>query len=210
MHFGQCDGEFAALLWILFVKGRFGGEQVRGGTDGDLLLQSAGAVPSAHQHEGVIRVRLQACDQLPLQVALHLDALLVIQDLTAGAAQVNCHTMTFILHCISNSQLLHLTLKGTWDLYVSGTSHVSRTEVFITTFTPKFFVNSAEEVRINELLLSQTYFQTGSVIHRGTATLCNETALINMLYMITSQDLHLKPHMKIQSQLSALCMWFML
>lgn len=152
MHFGQCDGEFATLLWILFVKGRFGGEQVRGGSDGDLLLQSTGAVPSAHQHKGVIRVRLQARDQLPLQVTLHLDALLVIQDLTAGGAQVNCHTMTFILHCISISQLLHLTLKGTWDLYVSGTSHVSRTEVFITAFTPKFFVNSAEEVRIKELL----------------------------------------------------------
>ncbi len=138
VHFGQCDGEFATLLWILFVKGRFGGEQVRGGADGDLLLQSAGAVPSAHQHEGVIRVRLQARDQLPLQVALHLDALLVIQDLTAGAAQVNCHTMTFILHCISISQLLHLTLKalGTcmfWHLprkQDRGLHHNFHTKVF--------------------------------------------------------------------------------
>lgn len=110
VHFGQCDGEFAALLWILFVKSRFGGEQVRGGADGDLLLQSAGAVPSAHQHKGVIRVRLQVRDQLPLQVALHLDALLVIQDLTAGGAQVSCHTMTFILHC----SLFHKCCISPW------------------------------------------------------------------------------------------------
>lgn len=93
MHFGQCDGEFAALFWVLFMKGRFADEQVRGGADGDLLLQSAGAVPTAHQHERVIRVRLQACDQLPLQVTLHLHTLLVVQDLAAGGAQVNSVTI---------------------------------------------------------------------------------------------------------------------
>lgn len=92
MHFGQCDGEFAALLWVLFMVGWFGGEQVWGSADGDLLLKSASAVPSAHQHKGVISVRLQPCDQLPLQVALHLNALLVIQDLAAGGAQVNSIT----------------------------------------------------------------------------------------------------------------------
>lgn len=92
MHFGQCDGEFATLLWVLFMVGWFGGEQVWGGADGDLLLKSASAVPSAHQHKGVISVRLQSCDQLPLQVTLHLNALLVIQDLAAGGAQVNSIT----------------------------------------------------------------------------------------------------------------------
>lgn len=56
-------------------------EQVGRRADGHLLLQAPGAAAAAHQHEGVLRVRLQTRDQLPPLVARHLHAVLVVQDL---------------------------------------------------------------------------------------------------------------------------------
>lgn len=50
-------------------------------------MQATSAVPPAHQHEGVISVRLQSCDQLPLEVALDFHTLLVIEDLQEGEVQ---------------------------------------------------------------------------------------------------------------------------
>lgn len=67
-------------------------EQVRGRADGHLLLQSSGAAASVHQHKRVLGVRLKTGDQFPPQIALHLHALLVIQDLPQEGAHVNTDT----------------------------------------------------------------------------------------------------------------------
>lgn len=56
-------------------------DQVGGSSDGHLLLQTSCNVSSACKYEGVVCVWLQLGDQLPLQVSLHLHALLVVQDL---------------------------------------------------------------------------------------------------------------------------------
>lgn len=77
----QTDGHSATLLYIVLVSSWFRLQQVRSRPDGNLLLETAGAVPPAHQHEGIFGIWLQLCDQLPLHVARDLDALLVVQDL---------------------------------------------------------------------------------------------------------------------------------
>ena len=56
-------------------------EHVRSGPDGDLLLETPRAAPAAHQHEGVLGLRLQTPDQPPAEVGRDLHALLVVQDL---------------------------------------------------------------------------------------------------------------------------------
>lgn len=56
-------------------------DQVRGGADGQLLLQSSSNVAPACQHKRIVRVWLQLRDQLSLLFPLHLHAPLVIQDL---------------------------------------------------------------------------------------------------------------------------------
>lgn len=56
-------------------------DQVGGGADGQLLLQSSSNVAPACQHKRIVRVWLQLRDQLSLLFPLHLHAPLVIQDL---------------------------------------------------------------------------------------------------------------------------------
>lgn len=67
-------------------------EQVWGCADGNLLLQSSGAVASVHQNKWVLCVGLKTGDQFPPQIALHLHTLLVIQDLPEEGSQVNTDT----------------------------------------------------------------------------------------------------------------------
>lgn len=59
-------------------------EQVRSCSDGHLLLEPTGAASTAHEHEGIFCVWLQPCDQLPLQTAWDLQALLAVEDLKAS------------------------------------------------------------------------------------------------------------------------------
>lgn len=56
-------------------------DQVRGGADGQLLLQSSSNVAPACQQKRIVRVWLQLRDQLSLLLPFHLHAPLVIQDL---------------------------------------------------------------------------------------------------------------------------------
>ncbi|TNN77482.1 hypothetical protein EYF80_012296 [Liparis tanakae] len=75
---GQTDGHFASLLLIVLVSSWLHLQQVWGCSSRNLLLEAAGTVPPAHKHEGIIRIRLELCNQLPLQVALNLQTLLVV------------------------------------------------------------------------------------------------------------------------------------
>lgn len=85
---GQADGRSAALLPITMLQRWFDRQQVRGGPDGHLLLEPAGAVSARHQHKGIVCIRLQPSDQLPLQGAWNLHALLVVEDLEASSTRL--------------------------------------------------------------------------------------------------------------------------
>lgn len=66
-------------------------DQVRGGADGQLLLQSSSDVAPACQQKRIVRVWLQLRDQLSLLLPFHLHAPLVIKDLwTHTGTQVRC------------------------------------------------------------------------------------------------------------------------
>lgn len=62
-------------------------QQVWSRSDGHLLLEPTGAVSTTHEHKGIFCIRLQPSDQLPLQVAWNLHALLVVEDLEASTIQ---------------------------------------------------------------------------------------------------------------------------
>lgn len=81
---GKTDGHSATLFHIVRVSSWFHLQQVWSSSDGHLLLEATGAVSPAHQHKGILRIWLQLCDQLPLQVALNLHTLLVVEDLKTG------------------------------------------------------------------------------------------------------------------------------
>lgn len=80
---GQADCHSATLLPIVTVRRRSGLQQVRSCSDGHLLLEPSGAVSTTHEHEGILRIGLQPGDELPLQAAWNLHALLVVEDLEA-------------------------------------------------------------------------------------------------------------------------------
>lgn len=80
---GQADRHSATLLPIMAVQRRSGLQQVRSCSDGHLLLEPSGAVSTTHEHKGIFRIRLQPGDELPLQAAWNLHALLVVEDLEA-------------------------------------------------------------------------------------------------------------------------------
>lgn len=80
------------------VSSWFHRQEVRSRSDGDLLLEAAGAIPSAHEHKRIIGVWLQLCDQLPLQVALNLHTLLVVQNLQQdGVTEVHLHRAVIMI-----------------------------------------------------------------------------------------------------------------
>lgn len=85
---GQADCHPSVLVPIVMEHGWLDRQQVRSCSDGHLLLEPTGAASTAHEHEGVFRVRLQPRDQLPLQAARDLQALLVVEDLKASGMWV--------------------------------------------------------------------------------------------------------------------------
>lgn len=72
------------------------------------------------------------------------------------------------------------TLRGTSDLKVSGISQVSRTEVFITAFTPKFLVNAKGNYRW--LILLSMSIQRFKVLYSKRDMI--------IIYIIIRHDIH--------------------
>lgn len=77
---GHGEGE-ATILYEGGGRHRLVWQEVWGRADGHKVLQAPCAAATVHQHERVLRVRLQVCDQFPHGVPVHLHTLPVVQDL---------------------------------------------------------------------------------------------------------------------------------
>lgn len=85
---GKTEGYSSTFIHIMLFLSRPHLQQVWSCSNGHLLLEATCTVSPAHQHKGIISVRLQLRNQLPFQVAEHLNALLVVQDLKARHGHV--------------------------------------------------------------------------------------------------------------------------